>query len=212
MKWPKLLSLLGGRTIFHASALLAGGDPPHEVSRQLSRWSASGRLLRLRREVYAVAAPFATSEPDRFAAAGVIRKPSYISLQSALAYHGVIPEAVPGVTSVTTGRPGRFDTPIGVFQYRHIHRDLFWGYRRIDVGEGEAAFVATPEKSLLDLFHLTPGAHRSGFIEEVRLEPGTLDTGILKTQAEKTGRPKLIRAAALVARLLESEAMAGEVL
>ena len=45
---------------------------------------------------------------------------SYVSLQSAPAYFGSIPEYVPVTTSVTTGRPGRWGTPLGVFDFRHI--------------------------------------------------------------------------------------------
>jgi hypothetical protein len=57
-----------------------------------------------------------------------MRKASYVSLQSALAYHGAIPEHVPMTTSVTTRRPERLQTPIGPFLYRHVKRSFFFGY------------------------------------------------------------------------------------
>jgi predicted transcriptional regulator of viral defense system len=202
MNWPNLLTLLRGSTLFEASMLLAGPDSPAEIRRQLSRWVASGRLLQLRRGLYALAPPFAASPPDPLAVAARLRWPSYVSLESALSYHGVIPEAVPAATSVTTGRPGRLETPLGVFLYRHVKRSLFWGYREIDVGGRQSAYVADPEKALLDLFYLTPGVIRPAFLSELRLAPEQVDPDRLRQHAERASSRKLARAASLAARLL----------
>ena len=138
MKWQELLKLTEGETLFDASALLSGADPPSEVRRALSRWTASGRLVQLRRGLYVLAPPYARTPPSLVAIAGRMRRPSYLSLQSALGYHGVIPESVATTISVTTGRPGRWETAVGDFHYRHVHPDLFWGYRQVDLGEGGA--------------------------------------------------------------------------
>ena len=54
---------------------------------------------------------------------------SYVSLQAALAYYGLIPEYVPVVTSVTTARPGRWETPLGVYEFCHVKTDLLFGYQ-----------------------------------------------------------------------------------
>jgi len=205
MNWDSLQRLLEGRALFEASMLLAGADPPSEVSRQLSRWTATGRLIQLRRGLYALAPPFARTAPDVLAIASRIRKPSYVSLQSALAHHGVIPESVPAVTCVTTGRPGRLDTPLGSFLFRHVNPGLFWGYREVEVGAGESAYLAHPEKALLDLFYLTAGAIRSSFIEELRLAQESIDIDRLRQFAKRAARPKLIRAAALTGRVLGEE-------
>jgi predicted transcriptional regulator of viral defense system len=209
MKWVDFLHLLHGMTLFEASALLAGSDPPGEVRRQLSRWVASGRLIQLRRGLYALAPPYAGAAPNGFALASRIRLPSYVSLQSALSYHGIIPESVPVVTSVTTNRPGQFETPLGGFLYRHLKRDLFWGYREVDVDAGQKAFVAIPEKALLDHFYLTPGIIDSSFVRELRLDPEHLDFGRLRTFATRAAKPRLVRAASLTVRILEKE-RAGE--
>ncbi len=191
--------------LFEASALLAGSDSPAEVRRQLSRWVASGRLVQLRRGLYALAAPFAGAAPNALALASRIRVPSYVSLQSALSYHGVIPEGVPVMTSVTTNRPGRFETPLGSFLYRHLKRSLFWGYREVELDGGEKAFVAVPEKALLDLFYLTPGVIGASLVHELRLAPGPLDPDRLRAFAERTAKPKLVRAMTLTTRVLEEE-------
>ena len=213
MNWQNLQRLLDGRTIFDASMLLAGPDPPQEVRRQLSRWTASARLVQLRRGLYVLAPHFARTPPSVLAIASRLRKPSYISLQSALSYHGATPESTPAVTtSVTTGRPGRFETPLGDFLYRHVSRALFWGYREVALAEGERAYVALPEKALLDLFYLTPGIIGSSFVRELRLAPDQVDSQRLRQFAKRADRPKLIRAAALTALVLEEESRGEKVL
>jgi hypothetical protein len=146
------------------------------------------------------------------AIAGRLRRPSYVSLQSALAFHGAIPESVAVTTSVTTGRPGRWETRFGDFRYRHVHPDLFWGYRQIDLGDGEAGHVALAEKALLDLFHLTAGPIRAAFVCELRLESEAIDSRRLRELAQRTARPKLIRAAVVAGRVLEEERQGETVL
>jgi predicted transcriptional regulator of viral defense system len=205
MKWDALLALLGRLPLLESSMLLAGPDSPAEVRRQISRWVASGRLIQIRRGLYALAPPYARESPSPFAVASRLRGPSYVSLQSAMAYHGVIPESVAMVTSVTTGRPGRMRTPLGDFTYRHLRRSLFWGYREIAAGRDQKAFMADPEKALLDLFCLTPGPVRRAFVSGLRLAPGGLDLDRLRVFARRSASPKLIRAAVLTARLLQDE-------
>jgi hypothetical protein len=134
-----------------------------------------------------------------------IRKPSYVSLQSALSYHGAIPESVPSVTSVTTGRPGRFETALGDFLCRHLGPGLFWGYRQVEFGEGGTACIALPEKALLELFYFTSGPIRPSFVRELRLAPDVLDSQSLQRFANRAAKPKLIRAAALAVRVLGEE-------
>jgi predicted transcriptional regulator of viral defense system len=209
MKWANLLAHLDGRVLFETSALLAGPESPGEVRRQLSRWVASGRLIQLRRGLYVVAPPYSTDAPSLFSVASRIRVPSCISLQSALSYHGVIPESTPVVTSVTTGRPGRFDTPLGTFLYRHLKRELFWGYLEVNVEAGQKAFVATAEKALLDLYYLTPGVIQPAFVHELRLDADSLDVERLRAIAARASKPKLSRAADLTIRILE-EVRTGE--
>jgi len=205
MKWQDLLGLLGGVTLFESFMLLAGEDSPAEVRRQISRWLASGRLIQLRRGLYALAPPHARELPDTLAVASRLRQPFYVSIESALAYHGVIPEAVPVVTSVTTGRPGKFKTPVGDFVYRHVTPSLFWGYQQVELCPGQQAYVAFPEKGLLDLFHFTSGRIGRSFVDELRLAPGQMDPGRLEQFARRTAKPKLTRAASLTLRRLRDE-------
>jgi hypothetical protein len=132
---------------------------------------------------------------------------SYVSLQSALAFEGLIPESVPVTTSVTTDRPHRWETPLGVFDFRRLQTGLFCGYRRVDLGDGQAAWVAQPEKALLDLVYLEPGAGSPAYLRELRLPRlERLDLSGLAGLAARNGKPKLARAAAWIAALAQGEA------
>jgi predicted transcriptional regulator of viral defense system len=213
MDFERLLEIVGDEPVFETSLLLAGDVDPANVQRQLSRWTKAGRLHQLRRGLYAVAPPFRKVKPHPFLVANRMVQPSYVSLQSALAYYGLIPEVVPVTTSVTTGRPNRWDTPLGSYQFRHVKTERFRDYRLLEVSQEQQAFVASPEKALLDLIYLEPGADSPEYLKELRLQNlEELDRERLRRQAELAGSPKLHRAAARVVALARSEMMEYETL
>lgn len=206
MKWQALLALVADEALFSSALLLAGDVSAAQVRLQLSRWVKTGRLLQLRRGLYALSPTWRKVEPHPFLIANRLRRGSYVSLQSALAYHGVIPEHVPMVTSVGPGRPGTVRTPLGAFQFNHLAGTLLFGYSRVEIASRQFAFVASPEKALLDLVHLTPGSDSSGFLQELRLQnPASISLSTLDQLAQRSGKPKLVRAARLVRPLLAAE-------
>ena len=205
MKFSHLLEIVGNDPVFESGLLLAGAVDPIDVRRQLSRWTKAGRLYKLRRGLYALAPPFQKVKPHPFVVANHIMRSSYVSLQSALSHYGLIPDVVPVTTSVTTGRANQWETPLGTYSFRHIKTELFSGYRLIDLGDNQQAFVATPEKALLDLVHLQPGGDAPEYLRELRLQSlDELDLVRLQLQAEQAS-PKLKRAAASVLREVQSE-------
>jgi len=213
MEFEQLLEIVGDEPIFEPGLLLAGDVDPANARRQLSRWTNAGRLYQLRRGLYALAPPFQKVKPHPFLVANRMVRASYVSLQSALAHYGLIPEYVPVVTSVTTARPGRWETPLGVYEFRHIKIDLLAGYRLTDLGGGQKAFVATPEKALLDLVYLQPGGDSPDYLRELRLQNlDRLDAEELRRQAERAGSPKLRRAAEFVVELRRTERQEYETL
>ncbi len=213
MEFTELLEIVGDEPVFETGLLLAGEVDPADVRRQLSRWTAAGRIYQLRRGVYALAPPYQKVIPHPFVVANALVDGSYVSLQAALAHYGLIPEYTPVVTSVTTGRPGHWETPLGVYAFRHVKDDWFHGYRRLDVGEGQRAFVATPEKALLDLVYLEPGTDRPAYLEELRLqELDRLNGEHLDRLARESGSPKLQRAVQTIAALAQAEAAEYETL
>jgi hypothetical protein len=66
--------------------------------------------------------------------------------------------SVPVTTSVTTDRPGRWATPLGTYDFRHLQPEFLMGFRRTALAGGMEALLATPEKALLDLVYLEPDA------------------------------------------------------
>jgi predicted transcriptional regulator of viral defense system len=131
---------------------------------------------------------------------------SYVSLQSALAYYGMIPEHVPVTTSVTTVRPAQWETPLGNFDFRRIQVDFFDGYRLVDLGEKQRSFVATPEKALLDLIYLESGSDSFDYLAELRLgNLNRLDWQLLEHLARKIEKPKLMRAITAIRELAREE-------
>jgi predicted transcriptional regulator of viral defense system len=195
MKWRDLLLMTADEPLFCTGFVLAGDVEPAGLRRQLSRWVKDGRLVQLRRGWYLPAEPYRKIEPHPFLVANRLKKASYVSLQSALAEHGLIPEHVPVVTSVTTGRPEEVRTPLGTFLYRHVKTSRFFGYEARDLGCDQTAFVATPEMALLDLLYLTPHADDRAFLRELRLQHlDRLDPNRLRQGAAKSGSAKLRRA------------------
>jgi hypothetical protein len=168
MKFEELLEEVGELPLFRGSLLLAGDRDPLDVRRQLSRWRAAGTVIQLRRDVYVLAEPWRRVDPHPFLVANELHRPSYVSMQSALSYHGLIPEAVPVTTSVTTGRPVTLDTPLGRYMYRHIDASAFHGYVRVELAREQEAFVASAPKALLDLVYLTPGGESLEHLESLR--------------------------------------------
>ncbi len=196
MKISELLDLVGSRPAFESSLLLAGDMNPAYLQRQLSGWVEEGKLIQLRRGLYVLAPAYRKTDPHPFLLANLIRRGSYVSLQSRLEHAGLIPEHVPVTTSVWTGRPGEVRTPLGRFAYRHIKPDLLYGYAPEVVSEQQEALLAGPEKALLDLVHLTPGGDAPAFLKELRLEEiGRLSPEDLQGLARRAGSPKLERAA-----------------
>lgn len=198
MEFEDLLAIVSAEPVFETGVLLAGATNPVAIRVQLSRWVRSGKVVQIRRGLYALAPPYRQIEPHPFVVANRLSRGSYVSLQSALSFYALIPELVAVTTSVTLRRGGQWETPLGVYITRHVHKPLFWGYEALPLGQGQRAFVARPEKALLDLLYLEPGAADRAFIDELRLQNlDLLDPERLLHWAEVFG-PKVRRAATLV--------------
>lgn len=210
MKFDELLETVGDAPLFETGLLLAGDVTPSNVHRQLSRWTASGKLVQLRRGLYMLAPPYQKVCPHPFLVANRLVTPSYVSLQAALAHYGLIPEYVPVVTSVTTGRSQEFETPLGRYIYHHVKTDHFHGYALRDLGGNQQAFIARPEKAILDQAYLQPGGETQAYLDALRLQNlERLDEDTLQALAAGANQPKLARAADNLMTLIAEEAESG---
>jgi predicted transcriptional regulator of viral defense system len=205
MEFDSLLKLVGNEPIFESSFLLAGNVNPKLIRIQLSRWAKTGKIYQLRRGLYSIAPPYQKRQPHPFLVANHLQKASYVSLQSALSFYGLIPEVVNITTSVSTGRPERLETPLGTYEFRHIKTELLFGYQMIELGE-QSALLATPEKALLDLIYLQPGGNSMAYLKELRLQnTEKLDKDLLRKQSEKFNTPKLQNAVKGILQLMSGK-------
>jgi len=99
-----------------------------------------------------------------------IYKPSYVSLHTALAFYGMIPEAVVQITSVTSLKTANFKNPFGEFSYKSVRADFMYGYNIRPIADGRTLQLAKPEKALLDLLYLYPFYNTSNELEGLRLD------------------------------------------
>ena len=110
-----------------------------------------GLIIRVKKGIYIFGKDFRRRPFSREMLANLIYGPSYISLEYALHYFGLIPERVEAVTSVTTGRSRKYATPVGLFSYRMIPLAAFRiGMDRVELDDGRSFLIATPEKALAD--------------------------------------------------------------
>jgi predicted transcriptional regulator of viral defense system len=166
MRWEGFHNKVRHQPVIEVDSLVRD-DPVIRV--QISRWLSRKKLIRLKRGVYLLKEQYRDIEVYEPFLAGILKKPSYISLEKALEYHNLIPEGVAVFTSVTTKRQARFSSEMGIFDYRHIKPSLFWGYKSISL-RGQTGFLATPEKGILDFFYLRAPRVSSDFLAGLRLQ------------------------------------------
>lgn len=118
---------------------------------QLTLWKKHGYISKLKNGIYIFtdnAGDFTAEELAR-----VMYSPSYVSMEKALSFYGLIPELVYSITSVTPKITRRFKNQFADYKFYHIKPQLFFGYAQ-KKGAYSAYFIADPEKALLDFFYL----------------------------------------------------------
>ena len=202
MRWDDFLNDYADVPVIDANMLLAGVTDSRALKVQLSRWVKAKRIIQIKRGVYILAEKYRKISPYEPYMAFLLKKPSYISMEKALEYYNLIPEAVPVFTSLTTKRQAKFISEAGVFAYRHIKEALFWGYKAV-TANGQTGFIASPEKALLDLFYINRVKVSFAFLKELRLQNiDKLDTRELLTNAERFKSPGILKAANTVKKYI----------
>jgi len=133
------------------------------------RWTKKGLLIRLRQGYYTF--PEYNAKPDFILYfANRIYRPSYVSLHSALAFYGMIPESVVQITSVTSLKTANFKNDFGEYNYKTLQKELMFGYDLKPMADGQTLQLAKPEKALLDLLYLYPFYDTSKELTDLRLD------------------------------------------
>lgn len=117
---------------------------------QIKRALKEDLLIRLTKGVYRKGSYLEKEKPHPFTMSQYMVWPSYVSLESALSHHGLIPEAVYNTTCVTVRRPCSIENPFGLFHYHKLpKKNFFLGVRR-EEDNNDIFLIATPWKAILD--------------------------------------------------------------
>ena len=117
---------------------------------------AAGKIIRLKKGLYVVDPKVSRVALSTEIIANHLYAPSYVSMQTALRYYGLIPEAVYTTQSMTLKHTRSFDTPLGRYEYKMISREAFHiGITSVNK-KNYAFLMATPEKALCDLIANSP--------------------------------------------------------
>ncbi len=118
----------------------------------LLTWQNKGYIQKLRNGWYCFT-DIKTDETVLFYIANKIYKPSYISLESALQYHGIIPEAVFLISSIACLKTKEFKNKQGFFTYTNIKSSCFFGYELVQK-QNFTFKIADIEKTITDYLYI----------------------------------------------------------
>ncbi len=167
---------------FDYQRLMAATQELSHARRFVGQLMKRGHVIRIKKGLYVWGQDVDPAPFSNEILANLIYGPSYVSLEYALSFYGLIPERVATVTSVTFKKTKTFATPVGQFSYEHINQEAYAAGIRLQI-EGQQSFlIATPEKALLDVIALR-GVSDS-LLEDLRIEPeefARLDVSVLQT-------------------------------
>ena len=138
------------REVFDYQVLLEALSGYSKPRDKITKLLASGAIVRIKKGLYCFSESLRKEAISREYVANLIYGPSYVSLDYALSYHGLIPERVNTITSVTLRRSRSFHTPLGSFSYRTLKESRYALGAALE-SVGKATFLmATAEKALAD--------------------------------------------------------------
>lgn len=156
-------------------------DPRKKIERLVKK----GELIRLKNGFYLIADKIHSKGQTYIPyeqVANLLYGPSYVSLEWALSFYGMIPERVYTVTSITLGRKKEFETPIGKFIYQPLPVRCY----PVGITQKQATgfvgnfWMATPEKALADLVYTSSHATNKHQLKEELLESLRIDIEALQ--------------------------------
>lgn len=158
---------------------------------KIANLEKNGSIIRLKKGVFVVSPELSEQKISRELVANHLYGPSYISLESALSFYGLIPEKVYSVRSVTTKRARHFETAIGNYDYITVP-DVYYsiGIRQEIINNEYAYLIASPEKAICDMilsarnFRIQSAKAMQLFLEEdMRIDLSSIekfDTDIIR--------------------------------
>jgi len=154
MKYREFKSKFRKFPVISSSHIYNVAHNPQVLKNHLVRWQKMGLVLKLKRGLYILNEEDREITPSRLFLANLLYSPSYVSLEYALGFYGLIPEKVEDLTSVTTKKTIIFKNAFGVFRYQHLKDGLFFGFKEIKDENNFPIIIAEPEKAVLDFIYL----------------------------------------------------------
>ena len=171
-----------------------------------------GAVVRVKKGIYVFGERYKRRPFSTEVLANMICGSSYVSLDYALHYYGLIPERVEAVTSVTVSRGRRFSTPVGLFIYHSVPMRAYpIGLDQIELDGGRSFLIAIPEKALADKIQADRGTAirtqaemRTYLLDSLRIDPeglGRLNAETISLIADQYRSRKLRLLSGLLRRL-----------
>jgi hypothetical protein len=146
----------------------------------LKRAVQAGEIMRIRRGLFCLDRRFLSAPPHSLALAQIVYGPSYLSMETALSWHGWIPEAVHAVVSTGLGRSREFATPLGTYVFQRVpQQSLMAGVERVSETAAHVSyFMARPLKALADYVytHQCDWVSAEPLRESLRIEIDALES------------------------------------
>lgn len=147
---------------------------PNFNSKSLINWQKKGYIIKLRNKFYKFAEK-TVDESQLYYISNKIYSPSYVSLESAFSYYGLILEGVYNIQCVSTQKTNSFNTKVGFFNYQTIKKKLYFGYV-LKKHQNTTFRMASLEKAILDYFYLRSDIDDYESIEALRWNKDLLTT------------------------------------
>jgi hypothetical protein len=140
-----------GREEFDHPQLASALSSYRAIDQKINELLKSGEIVRVKKGLYVFGAESRQTPVCKESMANLIYGPSCISMEYALAHHGLIPERVETLTSVTPKRDKQFDTPLGRFTYRYLGAAKYpHGIEQQWIDGKHPILIASAEKALCD--------------------------------------------------------------
>lgn len=182
----EIINVLSRRNISVFSAIdfarLFKINRPDTVYKKLDRLTKKRIITRIIKGKYL----FDLNPPDDFTLVNFLYQPSYISLESALSFHGIITGFPYTVTSVTPRKTKTYLISGKEYGYTHLSLKWFFGYEK-----KEGFLMASPEKAFLDYLYLAFKGLRPAAIDEFDLS--TINRITLKDYLGKMADQRFLR-------------------
>jgi predicted transcriptional regulator of viral defense system len=153
------------------------------AGRRLRGMESAGVVRNLRRGLWSLDPRIAPFAIPHFLTAPF---PAYVSLWSALAFHGMIEQIPRQISVASLDRSRRIETSIGTFSVHHLAGEVFGGF----TGSEESGYLAVPEKAIFDTIYVRAAAGGKPYFPELTLPDG-FDREVLSDWTQRIESPRL---------------------